>query len=159
MAMHKGSDCFTLLGDPQSLEQEKEQEIPILALQWKQPHFPDNLSSFHRGTNQQPAQTHPTPCRFHCFFPLYFLLFTLLQMSPFPNSFAHLHPCPASFPLAVTTPLSMSMGHAYMFFGSSLHLLSSGPPVTSPLTTVSLFHVSMPLFLFCPIILFFRFCI
>ena len=35
------------------------------------------------------------------FFTL-FLLLTLVQMSPFPPAYAHLHPAPAHFPLAIT---------------------------------------------------------
>lgn len=43
-----------------------------------------------------------------------------LQMSPFPTPAAYLnHPpsSPTPFSLAITTPLSVSMGYAYMFFG------------------------------------------
>ena len=58
-----------------------------------------------------------------CSFLKNFLLFMLLQFSqfsPFSPSTQPIPPLPQSIP----TPLSMSMGHAYMLFDYSLHLLS-----------------------------------
>ena len=79
----------------------------------------------------------------------FFVLLTLLQLSPFP----HLHPPPPSphlsFPLGVTTLLCVSMCYAHVSFSSSLHLLFHLVPSPPPVAVVSLFHVSMPLLLFC----------
>ena len=41
---------------------------------------------------------------------------TNVPIPPLPH-FAHLHPAPAPFPLAITTLLSVTMGYVYMFFG------------------------------------------
>ena len=54
-------------------------------------------------------------------------------------------PC-TPFPRAITTLLSVSVGHAYMFFGQSRHLLWSSPP--TPLSSdrcpsVSILSVSL----------------
>ena len=43
----------------------------------------------------------------------YFLLLTLLQMSPFPLAFACLHPAPAPFAMAFSTLWSVSLCHAW----------------------------------------------
>ena len=64
---------------------------------------------------------------------LYFYCLHYYRCPHPPPPFAH--PCPPS-PLAITTLLSVSMGHAYMFFGCSLHLLSSSSSPT-PLSFVS----------------------
>ena len=75
-----------------------------------------------------------------------FLLFTLLHMSPFSPT---LPTSAQPLPLTTTMLLYVSMGYAHMFFGQSLHLLSFSSPPSSLLTAVSLFHVSIPLFLYC----------
>ena len=91
-------------------------------------------------------------CCVYCLFLLLlfslFSLFTLFQLSP---CFPPLHTSPQAsplFPQAITALLSESVGHSYMLFGQSLHLLSSSS-FLSPAIAVSLFHVSIPLLLFC----------
>ena len=73
-----------------------------------------------------------------------FLIVNTITNSPLFPPFAHLHPCPTLRSLWChhTTLLSVSMG--------SLHIWSSPSFLSAPpLTAVSLFHVSTPLFLFC----------
>ena len=66
------------------------------------------------------------------FFLFFFLSLTLLQMSTFPPlCLPPPIPCPP-FSLAITTLLSVSIGYSYMFFGWSLHLLSSRTPSPLP---------------------------
>ena len=83
------------------------------------------------------------------FLDFLFLLLTLLQVSPF-TPFSPLHP--ASSPTSLWPPPhcclclwvmhGCSLAHPFTFF----HLV---PSPYSPLTFISLFNMSMPLFLFC----------
>ena len=91
---------------------------------------------------------------FHLIFFFIIFIITLLEMSSYPPICLP-PPSPTPFPLAITTLLSMSMGYAYMFFGWPLFLFLFCTHTL--LTAVSLFHVSMPLFLFCSSIFFIRF--
>ena len=68
-------------------------------------------------------------------FPLFyfFFIFSVDNIKDFPI-FPHLPASthsPLPFPLAITTLLSVSMSYAYMFFGSSFHLLSHSMPFPS----------------------------
>ena len=64
--------------------------------------------------------------------------------------FAHLHPAfPLPSPWAITTLLSTPMGPVSVLWPIPSPSFIQVPPPLSPLTAVSLFHVFMPLFLFC----------
>ena len=52
--------------------------------------------------------------------------------------FASLHPAHPLFPQSIPTPLSMTMGHTYIFFDQSLPFFQSVPTSHSPLTAASL---------------------
>ena len=88
-------------------------------------------------------------------FKLYFIIYAITVVpvfSPLPTS---TQPTPAT-PSCNPYILSMSIGHTYVFSG---YLLPSPfiwfpLPPTSPPTAVSLFHVSVPLFLFCSLVYF-----
>ena len=57
-------------------------------------------------------------------------------------------------PQSILTPLSMPMDPLYMFLDLPLHLPSCYTPPPSPLVTVSLFFISMPLVIFCSFVCF-----
>ena len=79
------------------------------------------------------------------------MLLKLSQFSPLCLPAPSLCPPDPTNSQSIPTQLSMSMGHSSMFFEESLPLLSNIPPA-SPLATVSLFHVSMSLVLFCSLV-------
>ena len=74
-------------------------------------------------------------------------IFSLLPSSTQPTPCL---PLPQSFP----TLLFMSVGHSYMFLTSTFPCFHHYPPLACPLVTFSLFHVSMPLVLFCLLVYF-----
>ena len=100
--------------------------------------------------NHTPTNAATKPGQKFLLFITLFLLLTLLKMSPLSHpTLPTSHQLSPLSPQAVITLSSVSMGYAYVFLGHSFHLLSSSLPSPSPLTAVSLFHVHMPLFLFC----------
>ena len=83
-------------------------------------------------------------------FLLYFTDYAIIAGTAF-SHVAHLHSASPSQVIPIS--LSVSMGHAYRFFGYSLHLLSSSP-LPTPMTAVSLFHASVLPLLFCTLVYF-----